>query len=133
MFFFQGCSFSPDEEEPAEIPAPKISPTAPGAKIGNFLQNAISNPIDQLVIAKSIQKILENGASGYPVKWKNKVTANDGDIVPFPVFKNKQQRYCRRFFLTYANKGKPNPYSGQACRQDNGRWKVTEASTGRKI
>lgn len=133
MFFFQGCSFSPDEDEIPEKPSPKISPTASGAKIGDFLQKAIMNPIDELVVAKSIQKTLENGASGYPTKWRNRVTGNDGDIIPFPIFKDKHQRYCRKFFLTYANKGKSNPYSGKACRQDNGQWQVTEASIGRKI
>ena len=108
-----------------------ISPTATGAKLGKILEKEITNDLDKLTIAKTVQKSLENSASGSPIKWKNHITSNEGDVIPFPTYKDSTGRYCRELVLTYIHKGKSLYYATTGCRHKTGQWEIIAAKKGR--
>lgn len=130
-FLACGCSNqsgNSSKEQKFEI---DISPTATGAKLDYFLEKNITNDLDKLSIAKAIQKALENGASGISIKWKNRLTSNEGETIPFPTYKDPEDQYCRKIMLTYIHKGKAKFYSTNGCRQENGQWEISSTKVGR--
>ncbi len=136
LFFLGACSDDVDEKTKDLLRRKSlntISPTSSGSHLGVFFDREITHPVDRLIFAKALQRTLEHGASGIYVKWRNAITYNHGNILPFATYKNKKQQYCRPVHLHYKKKHTSKHYYAIACRQDNTLWEITGVRISKKL
>jgi len=90
-----------------------------GSEIGKSLDAA-----DKAYMDKSANKGLEYSRTGTKTAWKNPDSGNSGTFMPTSTYRASTGENCRKFESTIYVDGKQETATGQACRQDDGTWKV---------
>lgn len=106
----------------------KTVATIGGALLGGFAGNQLSTDLnceDKDRIYQSTQSSLEHKRSGEGITWNNPDSGNRGSVTPTNTFKNEYGQNCRQFQQKIYTNDTPEVASGVACRQPNGRWKIS--------
>ena len=89
-----------------------------GSSIGQSLDNA-----DMQYYNSTSQRALEVAPVGQQTTWRNPDSGNYGTVTPTRTYQDNGQ-YCREYNQTITVGGKTEKAYGQACRQQDGSWKV---------
>ncbi len=104
----------------------KIIATAVGGVLGALAGSQIGKSLDEkdrMMIGQSTHNTLETVPPYQPTQWRNPETGNYGEISAGPAY--QQNGYnCRPFTQTIFVDGRAETARGQACRQNDGTWKV---------
>ena len=90
-----------------------------GSEIGKSLDNA-----DKAYMDKNANEGLEYSKTGTTTAWRNPDSGNSGNFTPTETYQSDSGDNCRKFETTIYVEGKEETATGQACRQDDGTWKV---------
>ncbi len=90
-----------------------------GSEIGKSLDSA-----DKAYMDKSAKDGLEYSKSGTTTAWKNPDSGNSGTFTPTKTIQTSVGNNCREFETTIYVEGKEETATGEACRQEDGTWKV---------
>ncbi|MBV1886245.1 MAG: glycine zipper 2TM domain-containing protein, partial [Parvibaculaceae bacterium] len=106
----------------------KTVATIGGALLGGFAGNQLATDLnceDEDRIYQSTQSSLEHKRSGETITWNNPDSGNRGSVTPTNTFRNEYGQNCRQFQQKIYTNNTPEVASGVACRQPNGRWKIS--------
>lgn len=98
--------------------------TLAGAALGNSLGSSLDKA-DKQYMTNTSQNTLESVPTGQTVAWKNPDSGNSGSITPTKTFQNNG-KYCREYTQTVKVAGKIQQAYGQACRQADGSWQISQ-------
>jgi len=90
-----------------------------GSEIGNSLDKA-----DKAFMDKNATEGLEYSKSGTTTAWKNPDSGHSGTFNPTKTYRSSTGENCRTFESTIYVDGKEERAVGQACRQEDGTWKI---------
>jgi surface antigen len=90
-----------------------------GSEVGKSLDNA-----DKAHMDKNAKDGLEYSKSGTTTAWRNPDSGNSGTFTPTKTYQSSIGDNCREFETTIFVEGKEETATGQACRQEDGTWKV---------
>lgn len=96
-----------------------------GALIGSAIGKSMDDQ-DRRILELSSQKALETSPSGSSVEWRNPDSGNYGTVTPSRAYKNNSGQYCREYTQVIVVGGKQEKAYGQACRQPDGSWQITQ-------
>ena len=91
-----------------------------GSEVGKSLDRA-----DRLALAQAQQDALEHGKSGVKTTWKNPDSANSGEVVPQPAYRQENGTICREFMQVVMVGDEVESVYGVACREPSGTWKLS--------
>ena len=92
---------------------------------GLFPGSGISASFDNLYAARTRQAALETRPSGVPSRWHNPSTGNAGAITPTRTNRSAAGIYCREYQLTVTAGGRTGQAHGNAYRQPDRAWRVS--------
>lgn len=96
-----------------------------GAMIGGNV-GAQLDQRDRDEMAKTTQKTLETAPSNTPVAWNNPDSKVTGTVIAQPAVQQSNGQYCREFTQTVVIGGQNEQAHGNACRQPDGTWAITQ-------
>lgn len=107
----------------------KTVATIGGALLGGFAGNQLASNLnceDENHIYRSTQYSLEHKRSGESIRWNNPDSGNHGSVTPTATFRNEVGQNCRNFQQKIYVNNTPEVANGEACRQPDGRWKISD-------
>jgi len=90
-----------------------------GSEVGKSLDKA-----DKAYMDKNATEGLEYSKTGATTAWKNPDSGNSGNFTPTKTYQNSVGNNCREFETAIYVEGKEETATGQACRQEDGTWKI---------
>ena len=82
---------------------------------------------DKAYLEKRLSKILEFERTGAEIPWSNPETGNSGNIQLKRTYFLNPNSPCRDYIRSInTGEGEPETVRGTGCREDDGRWKLTE-------
>lgn len=78
--------------------------------------------VDTAVAA--MQASLESEPDGSATSWTNPETGNGGSITPLETYQTDAGYYCRKFSEALVVGGRTAAYEDEACRGDDGIWRL---------
>ena len=90
-----------------------------GSEIGKSLDSA-----DKAQMDKNATDGLEYSKTGTTTAWKNPDSGNSGTFTPTKTYQSYSGENCREFESSIFVDGNEETATGQACRQEDGTWKV---------
>ncbi len=97
-------------------PAPAAAGEATGAELARML-----DPSDEAMISDAADRAL---MTGEPVTWSNPTTGNSGRFELQPLYRDEQNRNCRRFTHHLRVGGSEASIGGRACEYADGVWRI---------
>lgn len=91
-----------------------------GSEIGRSLDNA-----DKAMMAQAQQNALEYNRMHQTTPWRNPDTGNSGSYTPRQTYPLADGRVCREFETTVTIRGRTERAVGNACRGEDGVWRIT--------
>ena len=90
-----------------------------GSEVGRSLDKA-----DELHAARNYQQALETAPTGQTSTWENPDTGHSGTHTPTRTYQSETGQYCREFQQTVTIGGRTEEAYGQACREEDGAWRI---------
>ncbi len=107
----------------------KTAATIGGALLGGMLGNSMGQSMDRADLQysnASATNALESSRTGTTSRWINPDSGNSGTITPTGTYQNPYGQYCREFSQTIVVGGKQQSSFGNACRQQDGTWRIVD-------
>ena len=105
------------------IAATLIVGLATGFVAANWQQSATRSHAESPRDA-ALQRTLETVGSGSAVRWRDDLSAEQGQIHPVSTYRNASGEFCREFEELRSHNGHSSKEGGVACRMHNGTWRV---------
>lgn len=104
--------------------------TIVGASMGNSIGRKLDDA-DRMRMRDAHMSAFESNRSGQRSKWRNPDSGHHGWVEPEPAYENTYGQYCREYTQTvYIGNNEEQAY-GQACRQEDGSWKISNTGKGK--
>lgn len=100
-----------------------------GVLAGGLLGSKVARSMnceDQGLHNNAAQDALETKPSGTTSSWRNPDSGSSGAITPMRTYQQQDGSYCRDFEQTILVDGKAEQAYGEACRQEDGSWRIVE-------
>lgn len=106
----------------------KLAATGIGVLLGALAGNAIGKQMDQEDQRRALaaQQAAYAAPVGQRIVWNNPDNGHSGAITPVRDGTDQYGNQCREFQTTVTIGGQPQQAYGQACRQQDGTWKVVQ-------
>jgi len=104
----------------------KIAATIIGAGLGGLIGNQVGKSLDngdRAVAEQNAQKAMETAQPGQSMPWQGQNAS--GNVTPGNYTQNAQGQYCREYSQTIVINGQKQQSYGNACRQPDGSWQIT--------
>lgn len=95
-----------------------------GTLIGAIIGGEVGKYMDQTDQLKA-QQALENNKVNQVASWHNPDTGRDVAVTPTSTYKNTTGQNCREYTTVVTVDGKKQTAYGEACRQSDGSWKIS--------
>ncbi len=87
---------------------------------------ATENSEDLVIIQDTINRALQNGATGQTFRWNNPSSGHYGSVVPLSDRLTQAGKSCRRFYRSTFTASGPAHYEGLACAASQGSWVIRQ-------
>ena len=87
------------------------------------------DPADWKTVQDAISMSFSTLEDGGTTQWNNENTGSNGSIVPETIVETEQGMICRPFQTTLDTISGVENFSGHACRQRNGSWRITKIAS----
>ena len=107
----------------------KLAAVAIGALGGAYLGSELGKSLDKADKAfarDTTQKTLETAPIGQVNTWNNPDSGNSGSVKPVSTYQSASNAPCREFETTIYVDGQQETGVGNACRQEDGTWKIVQ-------
>ena len=95
-----------------------------GTLAGSYIGRAIGRDMDENDRRRA-NHALEYNRTAEPARWTNPDTGRGWEVTPTRTFRAANGSLCREFTGTMNHQGQREALDGRACRQADGRWRVT--------
>lgn len=104
-----------------------VAAIAAGTLLGGYLGKSVGASLDKAdkaYMGSTYQKTLEANKTGQTSNWYNPDSGNSGTFTPARTYQSSGGSYCREFKQTITIDGLAQDAYGNACRQNDGSWKI---------
>lgn len=106
----------------------QLAATAAGTLLGALIGSNIGRTMDEVDRMRAHQAFEQAAYApiGETINWNNPRSGHQGSVTPVRDGVSSTGNYCREFQQTVAIEGRTEQIYGTACRQPDGRWKLTQ-------
>ena len=107
----------------------QLAAVAIGALAGAYLGGEVGKSLDKAdrqALQSNAQNSLEYGRTGQTSSWRNPDSGNSGTFTPTRTYVNTAGADCRDYESTIFVDGREETAVGQACRQADGTWRISQ-------
>lgn len=95
-----------------------------GTLAGAYIGGAIGRDMDENDRRRT-NEVLEYNRTAEPARWTNPDTGRAWEVTPTRTFRAADGSLCRDFTGAMEHRGRQEALEGHACRESDGRWRVT--------
>jgi len=107
----------------------QLAAVAIGALAGAYLGGEVGKSLDaadRQAMQSNAQNSLEYGRTGQTSSWRNPDSGHSGTFTPTRTYVNTAGSDCRDYESTIYVDGREETVVGQACRQPDGTWRISQ-------